>query len=211
MRILHFNSKCAFWIKIWKTVFWTVCTPNHIAMHNLKCAFQMTVQRCFPVTISQITQPNHCMNALTSKSWFGGWSYIVSDLLTTSAYRVLHTCMYRSTGNASPMHGRVPRHSSPAGMQNPKFGLSCVHCVIQTSQSLLSCVHCVIENAHFELKFKIRTLPSCENSLRLRSCLFCEGRISVLKRWFKTPIQNAVNSGYCSSSSEPERRLYDVI
>ena len=27
----------------------------------------------------------------------------------------------------------------------------------------------------------------------------------------KTPIQNAVNSGYCSSSSEPERRLYDVI
>ena len=48
-------------------------------------------------------------------------------------------------------------------------------------------------------------------SLRLRSCLFCEGRISVLKRWFKTPIQNAVNSGYCSSSSEPERRLYDVI
>ena len=47
--------------------------------------------------------------------------------------------------------------------------------------------------------------------LRLRSCLFCEGRISVLKRWFKTPIENAVNSGYCSSSSEPERRLYDVI
>ena len=49
------------------------------------------------------------------------------------------------------------------------------------------------------------------SELRLRSCLFCEGRISVLKRWFKTPIQNAVNSGYCSSSSEPERRLYDVI
>ena len=58
--------------------------------------------------------------------------------------------------------------------------------------------------------------PNCYRNaklvwLRLRSCLFCEGRISVLKRWFKTPIQNAVNSGYCSSSSEPERRLYDVI
>ena len=48
-------------------------------------------------------------------------------------------------------------------------------------------------------------------NLRLRLYLFCEGRISVLKRRFKTPIQNAVNSGYCSSSSEPERRLYDVI
>ena len=68
--------------------------------------------------------------------------------------------------------------------------------------------------------------------IRLRSCLFCEGRNSVLKRWFKTPIQNALHGstvhasldrrrfrehalrivrGYCSSSSEPERRLYDVI
>ena len=47
---LNLNSKCAFWIKIWKTVVWTVCTPNYIAMHHLKCAFQMTVWRCFQVT-----------------------------------------------------------------------------------------------------------------------------------------------------------------
>ena len=40
------------------------------------------------------------------------------------------------------------------------------------------------------------------SALGLRLYLFCEGRISVLKRWFKTPIQNAVNSGYCSSSSD---------
>ena len=33
---------------------------------------------------------------------------------------------------------------------------------------------------------------------RLRSCLFCEGRISVLKRWFKTPIQNALHGSTCS-------------
>ena len=62
----------------------------------------------------------------------------------------------------------------------------------------------------------------------LRSCLFCEGRISVLKRWFKTPFTGVlfmlpsrrrrfrehalrIVRGYCSSSSEPERRLYDVI
>ena len=47
---LNFNSKCAFLIKIRKTIFWTVCTPNHIAMRNLKCTSQMMVQRCFPVT-----------------------------------------------------------------------------------------------------------------------------------------------------------------
>ena len=51
------------------------------------------------------------------------------------------------------------------GMLNPKFGLSCVHCVIQISQLLLSCVHCVIQIAQFERSwFKLCTLLSCENS-----------------------------------------------
>ena len=50
VRILNFNLKCASWIKIRKTVFWTVCTPNHVEMRNLKCAFQITVLRCFRVT-----------------------------------------------------------------------------------------------------------------------------------------------------------------
>ena len=38
--------------------------------------------------------------------------------------------------------------------------------------------------------------------LRLRSCLFCEGRISVLKRWFKTPLQNAVHGSTVYASLE---------
>ena len=37
-------------------------------------------------------------------------------------------------------------------------------------------------------------------ALRLRSCLFCEGRISVLKRWFKTPIQNALHGSTVHAS-----------
>ena len=36
----------------------------------------------------------------------------------------------------------------------------------------------------------------------LRSCLFCEGRISVLKRWFKTPIQNALHGSTVHASLE---------
>ena len=38
VRNLNLNSKCAFWIIIRMTVFWTVCTTNHIAIRNLKCA-----------------------------------------------------------------------------------------------------------------------------------------------------------------------------
>ena len=61
----------------------------------------------------------------------------------------------------------------------------------QTQGTLITICH------HEFLAYWFRFQPTVIFSLRLRSCLFCEGRISVLKRWFKTPIQNAVNSGYC--------------
>ena len=74
VRILNRDSRCASWIKIRNTVFWTVCTPNHVKIRNLRCASQITVQRCFELRISQITQRNRCVNDLTSKSSFGGRS-----------------------------------------------------------------------------------------------------------------------------------------
>ena len=62
--------------------------------------------------------------------------------------RELHACLI----------GRVPRHEprifSRSGMLNSKFGLSCVHCVIQISQLLLSCVPLVIQIAQFKWSFK---------------------------------------------------------
>ena len=88
--------------------------------------------------------------------------------------------MYRSTGNASSMHvwlARYPDILLPLECKIPKFGHSCIHCVIQNSQLLRSCVHYVIQNAHFDLKFKIRTLRLCENSLSglwsWKSCIQC--------------------------------------
>ena len=92
----HTTGKCVFWIlirnanfesKLERLYWWIVCTPNHIAMRNLSKsgAFQITVQRCFPelYAISETSRSiNHCMNALTSKAWFGGAE--LSDLLTTS-------------------------------------------------------------------------------------------------------------------------------
>ena len=82
----------------------------------------------------------------------GGGGVELSDLLTTSAYIPRTACVkkHRKCELRACLIGRVPRHFSPAGMQNPKFGLSCVHCVIQISQLLLFCVHCVIQNAQFK-------------------------------------------------------------
>ena len=47
-----------------------------------------------------------------------------------------------------------------------------------------------------------KLLHSFQHWLGLRSCLFCEGRISVLKRWFKTPIQNALHGSTVHASLE---------
>ena len=45
----HTRAKCTIWIIIRMMVFWTMCTPNYIAIRHLKCAIQMTVRRCFPL------------------------------------------------------------------------------------------------------------------------------------------------------------------
>ena len=149
VRILNFNSRCASRMKIRKTVFWT--TSRFVIWDAHLKSWSRGV---FELCISQITQRNRCMNAMTSKSCFGGRSYC--DLLTTSAYipRAAYVQKHRKCELHACLIGRVPKHSSPAGMQNPKFGRSCVHCIIQISQLLRSCVHCVIQNAHFELKLK---------------------------------------------------------
>ena len=97
VRILNRDSRCASWIMIRNTVFWTVCTPNHVKIRDLRCASQITVQRCFRVM--------HLKSRIST--WFG-----------------VHT------------------------VQNTVFRI-------------------VIQDAHLESRFKIRTLPSCENSLRL--------------------------------------------
>ena len=51
-------------------------------------------------------------------------------------------------------------------------------------------------SVHFRAKLTSR--------VRLRSCLFCEGRISVLKRRFKTPIQNALHGSTVHASPREE-------
>ena len=74
VRILNFNSKCAFWIKIRKTHFRPcVCqiTSRNLSWNaHLKSCYR----HVFQLRFSQITQRNLCMNDLTSKSCFGGRS-----------------------------------------------------------------------------------------------------------------------------------------
>ena len=92
---------------------------------------------------------------------------VVAFFLGHPVYRALHNCKETQEMRALCMFDWQGTQTffSRSGMLNPKFSLSCVHCVIQILQLLLSCVHCVIQIAQFERSFKLRTLLSCENSL----------------------------------------------
>ena len=83
----------------------------------------------FQWRISQITQQNNCMNALTSKLWFGGRATCtcihVRDLLITSAFIPRAAYVQKHSKRelrATCLIGRVPRHEPRiffrSGMQN---------------------------------------------------------------------------------------------
>ena len=74
VRILNFNSRCAFWIKIQNTqkrpCVCQITSQNVIWNAHIKSRYRGVFQLRF----SQITQQNLCMNDLTSESCFGGQS-----------------------------------------------------------------------------------------------------------------------------------------
>ena len=113
------------------TVFWTVCTPNHIAMHNLKCAIQR---------------------------WSGSSFELRIGPSLNCAFQITHRDVICRTD---------------------------VHMVQNTVFRIL------IQKGHFKLKFKLRTLLSCENSqcninsntaLRLEEIISISSQFSSYKK-----------------------------
>ena len=98
VRILNRDSRCASWIMIWNTVFWTVCTPNHVEIRDLR---RVTRKHLWTVIWDA-----HLKSRIST--WFG-----------------VHTVQ-------------------------------------------ITVFRIVILDAHLESRFKIRTLPSCENSLSFK-------------------------------------------
>ena len=154
VRNLNYHSNCTSLKIIWMTVFGP-CVRQITSRCVIWNAQSKWRSGCvFQWCISQIMQRNRHMNALTSKLWFGGGAMWPSNPFLLHVGYTARCIMYRSIWNASSVHvwlgliGRVPRYEprifSRSRMLNRKFGLSCVHCVIQISQLLLSCVHCVI-------------------------------------------------------------------
>ena len=132
------------------TVFWTVCTPNYIA-------------------ISQIMQQNCRMNALTSKLWFRARAMWPSDHFRLHVYtaRCIYVQKHRKCELRACLIGRVPRHLLP--LWNAKPQIQSLVCTLRNSNIAITS-----QIAKFEWSFKLRTLLKCENT----KCLEYESHIS---------------------------------
>ena len=172
VRTLNFNSKCAFWIKIRKTMFWTLCTPNHIAMRNLKCAFQMTVQRCFPVTHlakshSEITvwMP-WPLNGVIFFFWFffgggGGGAKWPSNhfrlytarCICTEAQEMRAPCMFdwQGTQTFSRWNAKSQIRSLVCTLRNSNIAITSLVCTLRNSKCAF---RITIQNTHFAVVWK---------------------------------------------------------
>ena len=134
------DAKCAIWIIIWIAQFelsfeWRYFGPcvcqitSWCVIWNTQ--FKWRSGGVFQLRISQITQGNRRMNALTDKLCFGGGATWPSNHLRlytacctcTEAQEMWAPCMFDWQGTQT--------FFSRSRMLNPKFGLSCVHCVIQ--------------------------------------------------------------------------------
>ena len=134
--------------------------PNYIAMRHLKCAFQMTVQRCFQVT----HLANHTAKSLyecpdrSIVIWGAELSDQASNHFRLYTARCIH--VYRSTGNASSVHVWLAGYPDilPLDCKIPN-SVSCVHCIliqIYILQLLLSCVHCTLRNSKCAIQMIIQ-------------------------------------------------------
>ena len=153
------EQECVIWIIIWIAHFEWSFERQYFG----PCVRQIT-SRCvhfkwrsggvFQLRISQITQRNHCMNALTSL-WFGGGAKWPSNhfrlytacCICTEAQEMRAPCIFDWQGTQA--------FFSRSGMINPKFGLSCVHCIIQISQLLM---HNSNDNSNYALCSRVKTV-----------------------------------------------------
>ena len=157
MRILNFISRCASWIKIRKTVFWTVCMPNHVAIHDLRCASSNHGPEVFSSYASRKSRNKIAvwMPWPLNRVLGGGAN---CDLLTTSAYipRAAYVQKHRKCELHACLIGRVPRHSSPSGMQTPKFGRSSLVCTLRNSKFAITLIVCTLRNSKYAFRIKIQ-------------------------------------------------------
>ena len=177
---LNYHLNCAIWIIIWIVQFELSFERRYFG----PCVCQIT-SRCviwnahfkwrsggvFQLCISQITQQNCCMNALTSKLWFGGGATWPSNhfhlytarCICTEAQEMRALCMFDWQGTQT--------FFSRSGMLNPKRAqirsLVCtllnsnitIKSLVCTLHNLNCAIRMIIQIAHFAFAWKQSMMP----------------------------------------------------
>ena len=146
-----------------KTVFWTVCMPNYIAMRHLKCAFQMTEVFSSYASHKSRSEITVWMPWPLNCDLGGGAKW------PSNHFRLYTTCriMYRSTGNASSVHvwlAGYPDILLP--LWNAKSQIRSLVCTLRNSNIAITSLVCTLHNSKctIQMIMQLRTLLSCENS-----------------------------------------------
>ena len=137
---------------IWMMMFWTVCMQNYIAMHNLNCAIQ--------ISLSQITQGNCPINALTSKLWFWGgraqwpsnhFRLYTTRCICTEAQQTRAPCTF-------DWHGTRTRATHLLPLWNAKPQIWSLVCTLWNSNIAITSLMCTLRNSNCTLCSRVKTV-----------------------------------------------------
>ena len=152
----------------------------------------------------------------------------LSDLLTTSAYIPRAACVSEAQEMRAPCMfdwQGTQTFFSRSGMLNPKFGLSCVHCInsnivitslVCTLRNSKCAIQMIIQITHFALVWKQSKFPlmwypnytlqkcditSCSHMVRISKKYHCRAHkfgscTFALWRWHKSCAMAMENAGY---------------
>ena len=149
IRILNKNSKYAFWIKIQNTQ----NMPNHVAKRNLKCASQITVQRCFPVTILANHATKSVYERLDLRIVFWGAELVWPSNHFHLQYRALH--MQRKRKQHTCMFDWQATQTQPCLFSTLSKGESHFRSLVCIMRNSKKCAFRIkIQNTHFAVVWK---------------------------------------------------------
>ena len=140
--------------------------PNHVAKRNLKCASQITVQRCFPVTILANHAAKSVYEWLDLRIVFWGAELVWPSNHFRLWYNALHmqrkckqhTCVFDWQGTqtqpclfSSLSKGESHFRSLVCIMRNSKYASTSIMCTLRNSKCAFQIK---IQNTHFAVVWK---------------------------------------------------------
>ena len=133
-----------------------MCMPNHVAKRNLKCASQITLQTCFPVTILA----NHATKSV--------YEWLDLQIVFWGAELVWPSNHFRLQYRALHMQRKRKQHREAWLAENPDTAMLLLHalerkitfrslvCILRNSKYASTSIVCTLRNSKCAFRIKIQ-------------------------------------------------------